>query len=99
MLTPNKVKKEKMLWKTYVFVFDKDFFYDCCLAKNSSLWSIPNFNHLTIKENFEEETCWGHSYLTLQVPIPQNGQTYSNNRLQFANELFECVWSFCEIGA
>ena len=29
--------------------------------------------------------------LTLQVPIPQNGQTHSNNCRQFADELFECV--------
>ena len=36
--------------------------------------------------------------LTLKAPIPQNGQTHSNN-LQIADELFECVWPFCESGA
>ena len=31
--------------------------------------------------------------LTLQAPIPQNGQTHSNN------SSVECVGPFCEIGA
>ena len=30
---------------------------------------------------------------------PQNGQTHSNNLSAFADELFECVWPFCEVGA
>ena len=29
--------------------------------------------------------------LTLYTPIPQNGQTHSNNLPVTANELFECV--------
>ena len=32
------------------------------------------------------------------MPIPQNGQTHLNNSLSIADELFECVWPFCEIG-
>ena len=38
-------------------------------------------------------------FLILIVPTPQNGQTHSNNSLAFANELFECVWPFCGVGA
>ena len=30
-------------------------------------------------------------FLTLKAPIPQNGQTYSNNLSATADELFECV--------
>ena len=37
--------------------------------------------------------------LTLLVPIPQNGPTRIGQTQQFADELFECVWPFCEIGA
>ena len=37
--------------------------------------------------------------LTLLAPISQNGQTHSNNSLAVADELFECVWPFCGIGA
>ena len=36
--------------------------------------------------------------LTLQVSVPQNGQTHSNNLSEKANELFECVWPFCGVG-
>ena len=36
---------------------------------------------------------------TLWVPTPQNGQTRSNNSLVEADELFECVWPFCVVGA
>ena len=32
-------------------------------------------------------------------PASQNGQTYSNNSLPTADELFECVGPFCEFGA
>ena len=38
-------------------------------------------------------------YLTLSVPIPQNGQTHSINLSEKAHELFECVWSFCSVAA
>ena len=37
--------------------------------------------------------------LTLQVPTLHNGQTHSNNLLAIADELLECVWPFCGIGA
>ena len=37
--------------------------------------------------------------LTLKTPIPQNGQTHSNNSSAVTNELFECVWPFCGIGS
>ena len=37
--------------------------------------------------------------LTLQVPTPQNDQAHSNNSSTTANEIFECVWPFCGVGA
>ena len=37
--------------------------------------------------------------LTLEAPTPQKGQTHSNNSSDVANELFECVWTFCRFGA
>ena len=30
--------------------------------------------------------------ITLQVSTPENDQTYLNNSLATADELFECVW-------
>ena len=33
------------------------------------------------------------------MPTPQNGQTHRNNSSALANELFECVWLFCGVGA
>ena len=34
------------------------------------------------------------------MPTPKNGQTNSNNSPAWiADELFECVWPFCEVGA
>ena len=37
--------------------------------------------------------------LTLQAPTPQNGQTHSNKSSATADDLFECVWPFCRVGA
>ena len=37
--------------------------------------------------------------LTLSAPNLQNGQTHPNNSPAVADELFECVWPFCGIGA
>ena len=37
--------------------------------------------------------------LTLEALNPQNGQTYSNNLPAVAEEMFECVWPFCEVDA
>ena len=37
--------------------------------------------------------------LTLWTPTLQNGQIGSNKLLAVANELFECVWSFCGGGS
>ena len=33
------------------------------------------------------------------MPSPQNDYTHSNNSLATDDELFECVWSFCGVGA
>ena len=38
-------------------------------------------------------------FISLQAPVSQNGQTQSNNSSANADELFECVWPFCRIGA
>ena len=37
--------------------------------------------------------------LTHQAPTPQNGQTHSNNSSATADDLFECIWPFCMVGA
>ena len=37
--------------------------------------------------------------LTLKAPTPQNGQIHSINSSAAADELFECVWPFCRVGA
>ena len=37
--------------------------------------------------------------LTLYAQTPQNGQTHSSNSSADGNELFECDWSFCGVGA
>ena len=39
------------------------------------------------------------SSLTLSAPIPQNTQTHSNNSSTVVDELLECFWSFCGVGA
>ena len=33
------------------------------------------------------------------MPTSQNGQTHSNNLMVVDNKLFDCVWSFCGVGA
>ena len=38
-------------------------------------------------------------FINLWALTPQNGQTHSNNSLAFSDELFECVWPFCGVGA
>ena len=38
-------------------------------------------------------------YLIVWALTPQNGQTHSNNFSATADELFECVWPFCGVGA
>ena len=47
------------------FVLTKDFFYDFCIAKNSSLSSIPKLNVPAIQKNWKEKTCGNHSYLRM----------------------------------
>ena len=47
-------------------------------------------------------TCWSSfaMVLTLQAPTPQNGQTHAQTICRLlADELFECVWPFCRVGA
>ena len=68
LLTPNRLKKRNCYGhqrKAYVFGFNIDFFHDFCIAKNTSLLSIPKLNVLAIKENCEEKTCGCHSYLRM----------------------------------
>ena len=49
----------------------------------------------------EEEERWvdDESLLILYGATPQNGQAHSNNSAAVADELFECVWPFCGVGA
>ena len=44
-----------------------------------------------------KELVTSDEFLTLKAPISQNGQTHSNNSSAKADELFECVWPFCEV--
>ena len=37
--------------------------------------------------------------MTLNNPTLQSGQTHSNNSSAKADELFECIWPFCGVGA
>ena len=48
-----------------VFVLHMNFSYDFCIAKNSSLLSIPKLNVVAVKENREEKTCGSHSFLRM----------------------------------
>ena len=50
-----------------------------------------NFSSLSIKGYIEHKT--------LSTPTPQNGQTQSNKLSAVTDELFECVWPFCGVGA
>ena len=43
--------------KKLFFVFNKDFFYNFCITKNSSSLSIPKLNVPAIKENCIEKNC------------------------------------------
>ena len=54
------------------------------------LWNLRfNFysSFVIVKNSLGSQTL-----LTLSAPNPQNGQTV-------ANELFECAWTFCVVGA
>ena len=33
------------------------------------------------------------------MPTPNNGETHSDNSSATADELFDCVWPFCGVGA
>ena len=37
--------------------------------------------------------------LNLQAPTLQNGQRHLIDSSAYAEELFECVWPFCEVDA
>ena len=39
------------------------------------------------------------SILTIEAPIQKIVEHTQTIRLQIADELFECVWPFCETGA
>ena len=45
------------------------------------------------------KTFWEQVNLTLSAPTPQIGHTHSNNLLAKTDELFECVWPYCGVGA
>ena len=40
-----------------------------------------------------------NTVLALEAPTPQKGQTHSNDSSTVVDELFECVWPFCGVGA
>ena len=61
-------------------------------VSTDSLWKIRYVHKCKLGTDFT-------TFLTLSAPTLQNGQTHSNNSSAVADELFECVWPFCEIGA
>ena len=62
---------------------------------NNQLWSLI----LTCFDFFFIYIEQGMGLLTLYAPTRQNGQTLSNNLSGKDDELFECVWPFCEVDA
>ena len=64
----------------------------------SSSWNLILKRNARVKktkaEVVEKNFVSTGRILTLQAPVLQNGQTHSN-----ADELFECVWPFCGVGA
>ena len=55
--------------KRMVLSLTRIFFDAFCIAKNSSLLSIPKPNVLVIKENCEGKTCRCHSYLRMAFSL------------------------------
>ena len=43
---------------------------------------------LVLPHHQEEQISYGIKVITLKAPTPQNGQTYSTNSSQSANEMF-----------
>ena len=46
--------------------------------------------------------CFTNMNIGIFIPLSGNresGQTHSNNLLATADELFECIWPFCGVGA
>ena len=62
------------------------------------LIQIKRENSIKIRFNYyllvKIRSCFNHLNAN-----PQNGQTHSNNSLVTADELFECAWPFCAVGA
>ena len=57
------------------------------------LYLKKNTNEGVILQNFSDH------FFNPSSANPQNGQTHSNNLSVTADELIECVWQFCEVGA
>ena len=49
--------------------------------------------YILVEVNWKVEFIWDRKFfwLTLQAPIPQNGQIHSNNLSATVDKLFECV--------
>ena len=57
-------------------------------TRRNVLWFTLILTHVQLILDFY--TAW-------KQKTSQNGQTHSNNSSASADELFECVWPFCEI--
>ena len=89
-----KIKYHKSLW----------FWITSCLFNRLPLqqvnWQIKNKSGYI----FRHQNIYWCSYNTFSfvfnlLSATQHGQTRSNNSSEKANELFECVWPLCGVGA
>ena len=57
------------------------------------------YTYYLVSQGSKDNQTTKSGQLTIKAPIPQNGQLHSNKSSATADELFECVWPFCEVGA
>ena len=60
-----------------------------------------NLKQLYAENNIVGKNVWmipALEIVSVKFLSANNGQTYSNNSLAIADELFECDWPFCEVG-
>ena len=85
-ISPNKEKTGSIILITVNRV-KKLQIIDCLKIEVRYFLSLNNF-------------IWDKSlHLIIQVRTSQNGQTHSNNLSATTDELFECIWPFCGVGA
>ena len=73
----------------------------CLMLKNDQTY-FKNWGEVSPQDFYSMFGHFSKSWmkgLTLWEPTPQNSQTHSNNSSATPDELFECVWPFCGVGA